>query len=117
MKDLITNSVERIGAGVELVEAAGTDMREIVASVARVRSMIDDIAAAAGAQRNEIEQVNDAVSHMDSMTQQNAALVEEAAVASERMRENAHELSTAVAVFKVSNDIHNQRAARDARAA
>ncbi|MEO7405075.1 MAG: chemotaxis protein, partial [Burkholderiales bacterium] len=71
-------------------------------------SMIDNIAAAAGAQRNEIEQVNDAVSRMDSMTQQNAALVEEAAVASERMRENAHELSTAVAVFKVGNDLDNE---------
>jgi methyl-accepting chemotaxis protein len=101
VKELITSSVERIGSGVDLVEATGNDMRDITDSVARVNGMIGDIAAAAREQRAEIEQVNDAVVHMDGMTRQNATLVDEAAAASERMREHARDLSAAVAVFKV----------------
>jgi methyl-accepting chemotaxis protein len=73
----------------------------VVASVKRVSDIISEIAAASGEQRAGIEQVNEAVSQMDQVTQQNAALVEEAAAAAESMKDQAAMLSKTVGIFRV----------------
>ena len=79
-------------------------MQEIVTSVKRVSDFINEIAAASQEQSAGIEQVNEAVIKMDDMTQQNTALVEEAAAAAESMMEQANELMYAVSVFSIDDD-------------
>ena len=101
IKQLIGDSVERVEAGSRLVSEAGVTMGEVVKSVRDVTSIIGEIAVATGEQRQGIEQISDAVSQMDSVTQQNAALVEEAAAAAEALQQQAASLAEAVAVFKV----------------
>ncbi|MDB5862706.1 MAG: domain:Bacterial chemotaxis sensory transducer, partial [Betaproteobacteria bacterium] len=103
IKELISDSVKEVETGARLVDDAGRTMDEIVSSVARVTDVMAEITAAAHAQSSGIEQVNQAVMQMDQVTQQNAALVEEAAAAAESMREQAHQLDAAVAVFKLAN--------------
>ena len=76
IKGLIDDSVSKVTAGSTQVEAAGHTMQEIVASVRRVSDIIGEIAAASQEQSSGIDQVNKAVSQMDEVTQQNAALVE-----------------------------------------
>jgi methyl-accepting chemotaxis protein len=114
IKQLISDSVDKVTAGTRLVEHAGKTMDEIVTSVQRVTSIISEISAASNEQTSGIEQVNNAVSQMDQMTQQNAALVEEAAAAAESMQQQAEGLGRAVAVFKVSGaaegDVHTEPA-------
>jgi methyl-accepting chemotaxis protein-1 (serine sensor receptor) len=100
IKALIENSVQRVDAGGRLVEEAGATMREIVTSVQRVTDIMGEISSASVEQTSGIEQVNVAVTQMDQVTQQNAALVEEAAAAAEAMREQAQNLADAVAVFR-----------------
>jgi methyl-accepting chemotaxis protein len=102
IKTLIGDSVEKVGAGTKLVEDAGKTMEEIVNSVKRVTDIMAEITAASQEQSSGIEQVNQAVTQMDQTTQQNAALVEEAAAAAESMKEQAGNLSQAVAVFKLA---------------
>ena len=102
IKDLIASSVRSVEDGSRLVDDAGKTMEEIVSSVGRVTSIMSEISAASGEQSLGIEQVNQAVSHMDQTTQQNAALVEEAAAASETMREQARNLAQALDVFKMA---------------
>jgi methyl-accepting chemotaxis protein len=99
IKELITDSVNKTTEGTKLVESAGSTMREVVDSVQRVADMINEITAASMEQTTGIEQVNIAITSMDESTQQNAALVEEAAAAAESLVEQANELSTAVGVF------------------
>ncbi|KIF82137.1 hypothetical protein TSA66_17195 [Noviherbaspirillum autotrophicum] len=77
-------------------------MDEIVTSVKHVADIMSEIAAASAEQSSGIEQVNQAVTQMDTLTQQNAALVEEAAAAAESMQDQAARLTQAVAVFKLS---------------
>ncbi|MBD1549810.1 methyl-accepting chemotaxis protein, partial [Roseibium aggregatum] len=77
IKALISASVERVDAGSRLVQDAGATMADIVQSVQRVADMIGEVTAAASQQSSGIAQVNQAVGHLDQMTQQNAALVEE----------------------------------------
>jgi methyl-accepting chemotaxis protein len=101
IKGLIDDSVEKVQTGTILVDQAGTTMTEVVSSVRRVTDIITEIADASTAQTNGIEQVNMAVAQMDQVTQQNAALVEEAAAASSAMQSQAGELANAVRVFKV----------------
>ncbi len=101
IKQLIDDSVGRVGAGTELVQQAGASMGEIVDSVRRVTDIIAEISAAASEQSRGIGEVGEAVSHLDEMTQQNAALVEQAAAASSSLHDQAGKLSQAVAVFKV----------------
>ncbi|MGI9215785.1 MAG: methyl-accepting chemotaxis protein [Hydrogenophaga sp.] len=101
IKGLIGTSVDKVDAGTRLVDEAGQTMGEIVASVQRVTDIIAEITAAAGEQGEGIGQVNVAVSQLDQMTQQNAALVEESAAAAESLKEQAARLSSAVAVFRV----------------
>jgi methyl-accepting chemotaxis protein len=101
IKELITDSVGKVDAGSALVGQAGKTMDAVVASVKRVTDIIAEIAAASREQTEGIEQVNQAITQMDHVTQQNAALVEEAAAAAESMEEQAQRLAEAVAVFKV----------------
>jgi methyl-accepting chemotaxis protein len=101
IKDLIGNSVAKVGAGSQLVQDAGTTMQEIVASVQRVSDIIGDITAAATEQTGGITQVNAAITQLDQMTQQNAALVEQSAAAAESLREQAGRLTQAVGTFRL----------------
>ena len=102
IKGLIGASVERVEAGARLVQDAGATMREIVASVQRVTDVIGEITAAAAEQSSGIGQVNAAISSLDQMTQQNAALVEESAAAAESLNDQARRLSQAMGVFRLS---------------
>ncbi|KXK38479.1 methyl-accepting chemotaxis protein [Nitrosomonas europaea] len=103
IKELISNSVHKVEDGTQLVDQAGKTMEEVVLSVKRVTDIMGEISAASQEQSLGIEQVNQAISQMDEITQQNAALVEEAAAASESMREQADQLSRAVAAFKLEH--------------
>ena len=102
IKTLIGASVERVESGSRLVQDAGNTMGEIVASVQRVTDIIGEISAAAGEQSSGIGNVNGAVSQLDTMTQQNAALVEQSAAAAESLREQATRLSSVISTFKLS---------------
>ncbi|CUJ37890.1 methyl-accepting chemotaxis protein [Achromobacter kerstersii] len=102
IKGLIEDSVTKVGAGSQQVERAGATMQEIVASVKRVTDIMGEISAASEEQSGGIDQVNRAVSQMDEVTQQNAALVEEAAAAAGSLQEQAERLVQAVAVFKIN---------------
>ncbi|EHK67375.1 methyl-accepting chemotaxis protein II, partial [Achromobacter arsenitoxydans SY8] len=102
IKGLIEDSVTKVGAGSQQVERAGATMQEIVASVKRVTDIMGEISAASEEQSSGIDQVNRAVSQMDEVTQQNAALVEEAAAAAGSLQEQAQRLTEAVAVFKIN---------------
>jgi methyl-accepting chemotaxis protein/methyl-accepting chemotaxis protein-1 (serine sensor receptor) len=105
IKELIGNSVHKVEDGTQLVDQAGRTMEEVVLSVKRVTDIMGEISAASQEQSQGIEQVNQAISQMDEITQQNAALVEQAAAASESMREQAEQLSRAVAAFKLEQGI------------
>jgi methyl-accepting chemotaxis protein len=100
IKGLIGASVERVDAGSRLVHSAGGTMQEIVAGVQRVSDMMGEIAAAAGEQSKGISQVNSAVNHLDQMTQQNAALVEQSAAAAQSMKDQAQRLAQVLATFQ-----------------
>ncbi|ONN65903.1 methyl-accepting chemotaxis protein [Herbaspirillum sp. VT-16-41] len=101
IKELIDDSVDKVGSGSKLVEQAGTTMSEIVDSVQRVTQIVGDIADASEEQSTGISQVNQAISQMDQGTQQNAALVEEAAAAAQALQGQAEKLESVVAVFKL----------------
>ncbi|MEW5893215.1 MAG: methyl-accepting chemotaxis protein [Pseudomonadota bacterium] len=101
IKQLINDSVGKVDAGYKVVEQAGQTMQEIVQAVKRVTDIMAEINAASTEQSQGIEQVNVAVAQMDEMTQQNAALVEQAAAAAESLQDQADGLAKAVAVFKL----------------
>lgn len=101
IKALIGDSVDRVDAGSELVDQAGKTMQEIVSSVRRVADIMSEITAASNEQRSGIEEVNRAIVQMDEVTQQNAALVEQAAAAAESLQEQAAQLVQAVSVFRL----------------
>ena len=101
IKALISNSVETVDAGVRLVEQAGQSMQEMVTGVQRVGDIIGEITASATDQSSGIAQVNQSLTHIDQMTQQNAALVEQSAAAAESLREQAGKLSTVVGQFRL----------------
>jgi methyl-accepting chemotaxis protein len=103
IKDLITDSVTKTAEGTKQVENAGNTMDEVVTSVKRVSDIISEIAAASIEQSQGIAQVNGAVTTLDEATQQNAALVEQAAAAAESLVEQANALTDVVAVFKLDN--------------
>jgi methyl-accepting chemotaxis protein len=103
IKVLIDHSVEKAEAGSKLVGQAGDTMQQVVASVRRVTDIISEISAASDEQRHGISQVNDAISQMDTVTQQNAALVEEAAAAASAMQDQAATLAEAVGVFVIDS--------------
>ena len=101
IKSLIGTSVDKVETGSKLVQDAGSTMDEIVASVQRVTDIIGEISAAALEQSQGIGQVNEAVTRLDQMTQQNAALVEESAAAAESLKEQAHRMTTVVANYRL----------------
>ncbi|MGV8899553.1 MAG: Cache 3/Cache 2 fusion domain-containing protein [Burkholderiaceae bacterium] len=104
IKALIDDSVQQVDQGSKLVDDAGHTMGEIVVSVKRVADIMSEITAASQEQSAGIEQVNQAIGQMDEMTQQNAALVEQAAAAAESMQDQAAELAQAVSVFKLGHE-------------
>ena len=104
IKELINASVDSIGAGSALVAEAGTTMDQVVASVSRVTQIMSSITDASSEQSTGIGHVNTAITEMDSVTQQNAALVEQAAAAAGSMQEQAATLASLVARFKLGNE-------------
>ena len=104
IKALINDSAEKVRSGSELVNQSGKALAEIVESVKKVTDSVAEIAAASQEQSAGIDQVNNAVMQMDEMTQQNAALVEEAAAAARAMHEQAGELTRQVGFFQLSDD-------------
>ena len=102
IKVLIDDSVGKVGAGSQLVEQAGMTMSEVVDSIKRVTDIMGEITTASMEQSAGIEQVNEAMIQMDHVTQQNAALVEEAAAAAGALQEQAESLADVVSVFKLS---------------
>nr|WP_198984185.1 methyl-accepting chemotaxis protein [Herbaspirillum sp. ASV7] len=101
IKELIDDSVGKITAGSSLVNGAGGTMEEIIGAIQKVAAIMDEINTANREQSAGIDEVNKAVVQMDSVTQQNAALVEQAAAAAESLQFQAEALSQAVAVFKL----------------
>ncbi|MCW5235866.1 methyl-accepting chemotaxis protein [Verminephrobacter eiseniae] len=102
IKQLIIASVEKVEAGSRLVSNAGSTMADIVQSVQQVTDMIGEITAASSEQSVGVSQVNKAISNLDQMTQQNAALVEQSAAAAQSLREQADHLAREVSIFKVN---------------
>ncbi|NDP41082.1 MAG: HAMP domain-containing protein, partial [Rhodoferax sp.] len=104
IKSLIDDSVQQVDRGSKLVDDAGQTMSEVVSSVKRVADIMSEITAASQEQSDGIEQVNQAIGQMDEVTQQNAALVEQAAAAAESLQDQAAALAQAVSVFKLGSE-------------
>ena len=115
IKTLIDDSVAKVDEGSRLVSQAGSTMSEIVVSVKRVTDIMGEITVASHEQENGIEQINQAVSEMDAVTQQNAALVEQAAAAAQSLREQSAQLAQTVSVFRTGES--ERRAAQAAQGA
>jgi methyl-accepting chemotaxis protein len=103
IKTLIGDSAEKVGSGTVLVEQAGATMTDMVASVKRVTDIVGEISTASHEQSNGLEEVNHAIGQMDKATQQNAALVEEAAGAALAMQQQTALLAQVVGVFRLGN--------------
>jgi methyl-accepting chemotaxis protein I, serine sensor receptor len=108
IKTLISDSSGRVEAGAQLVTRSGATMSEIVAAIARVSAIMHEIAVASAEQSTGIDQVNIAVTQMDEVTQQNAALVEQATAAAGSLEEQAWRLKDAVSVFRTDRDDRGQ---------
>jgi len=104
IKALITESVEQVEIGSKLVDQAGTTIEELVRSVGSVANIVSEISVASREQNDGIEQVGRAIEQMDDVTQQNAALVEEAAASSEVLKNQAAQLAQLVAFFKLQDE-------------
>ena len=105
IKTLISDSVDKVTQGSQLVDQAGQTMGEIVDSVKRVSDIMKEISAASQDQNTGIQEIGKAIEHMDEMTQQNSAMVEEAAAAAASMNTEAERLTESLAVFKLSNTV------------
>ena len=117
IKTLIGDSVEKVERGSKLVGQAGVTMDEVVSSVKRVTDIMSEIANASAEQSAGIAQVNTSIIEMDSMTQQNAALVEQAAAAAQSLQDQAGELARVVSIFKLEEgEEHHVPAQAQARA-
>lgn len=103
IKTLIDDSSQKVGKGSALVVRAGAVMSEVVTSVKRVSTVVGEITTSSNEQSVGIEEVNRAISQMDQTTQQNAALVEEAAAAAQSLHDQAERLTEVVGVFKLGN--------------
>jgi methyl-accepting chemotaxis protein len=110
IKTLIDDSVGKVDTGARLVDQAGMTMSEVVDSIGKVADIMADISAATSEQTHGIEQANRAIMDMDGVTQQNAALVEEAAAAAQAMQQQAAELAKLVSVFKTGEQTQTQAA-------
>jgi methyl-accepting chemotaxis protein len=109
IKGLIDNSVQKVEAGTNLVDNAGATMKNIVHSISRVTDIMGEISHASEEQSAGIQQVNNAINEMDQVTQQNAALVEQAAAAAASMQEQATHLVDVISVFKTAAPIRIPR--------
>lgn len=103
IKELIGSSVEMIQGGAQRAADVGNTMGQVKLAIKHVSDIVAEIAAASEEQGRGIEQVNLAVNQMDKVTQQNAALVEEAAAAAQSLEEQATTLKGAVAIFKLAS--------------
>ncbi|CAN7401300.1 methyl-accepting chemotaxis protein [Trinickia sp. LjRoot230] len=101
INELISKSVERIEAGVRLVDVAGRTMQEIVTSVKQAATIMGEISTASAAQHSGIEQIHVEIAHIDNATQQNAALVEQASAAAGSLQEQSQTLADAVRIFQL----------------
>ena len=111
IRGLIKNSVSRVEAGAKLVEQAGKTMDELVGSVKRVAEIMTEIASANSEQSSGIEQINRAITQMDTVVQMNASLVEEATAAATSMASQATGLTHAVAQFRIDESAPPARVA------
>ena len=102
IKTLISDSVEQVEQGGKLVQQAGAAMTEVVDTVRSVTDIVSEISAASAEQSTGIDEINRAITQMDEVTQQNAALVEEAAAASQSLQEQASNLASVVGAFKLA---------------
>ncbi|MRV70153.1 HAMP domain-containing protein [Duganella sp. FT92W] len=122
IKTLIGDSVAQVGEGSRLVNEAGATMGEVVGSVERVTRIMSEILTASEEQSRGLDQINQAVAEMDTVTQQNAALVEQASAAAEALQDQARELEQAVSVFRLAQHAETPpgapslRVVRDSRA-
>ncbi|RJT56275.1 methyl-accepting chemotaxis protein [Rahnella variigena] len=107
IESLISESVSRVDSGSKLVENAGLTMNEVVRSITHVTDIMAEIASASDEQSKGIGQVAVAITQMDSVTQQNASLVEEASQAAVSLEEQAALLNNAVATFKLKDSVTN----------
>lgn len=107
IKELIRDSVSKVQDGRQLVNASGETLQDIVVSVEKVSNMMQEIAQAAQEQTSGIEQVNTAVAQMDEMTQQNAALVEEASAAGASLADQANAMHSMVDFFSIGDRIED----------
>jgi methyl-accepting chemotaxis protein len=120
IKDLIAASVQKVDAGNVLAGQAGQAMDEILGSVERITGIMAEIATASAEQGAGIEQVNEAITQMDDVTQQNAALVEQTAAASATLQEQAQSLVESMSIFKLDHktgttpDAHHRSVRRSA---
>jgi methyl-accepting chemotaxis protein len=112
IKELIGDSVDKVEVGSRLVERAGATMQDVVASIGRLSSLVGDISSASNEQQAGIEQVNVAITQMDGITQENAALVEQAAAAAAAMEEQAGQLARLVDTFKLEQAAPQRASAR-----
>ncbi|GAB2852115.1 methyl-accepting chemotaxis protein [Pseudoduganella ginsengisoli] len=112
IKELIVDSVARVDQGSLLVTQAGDTMTDVVASVGRVAAIIREIAQASTEQQDGIAEIGEAINQMDGVTQQNAALVEQASAAADALRQQAHSLAEAVSIFKLHEEERRQAQAR-----
>ncbi len=103
IKALISDSVNKIRNGNDLVDKSGATMKDVVVSIKRVNDIMAEIAAASLEQSTGIDEISKAVNQMDEMTQQNAALVEQAAAAAESLLAQAEQLNDHVAMFKLDD--------------
>jgi methyl-accepting chemotaxis protein len=101
IKALITDSVDKVASGSRLVDQAGATMKEVVDSIGRVAGIMGEISNASSEQQAGIEQIHGAISQMDQVTQQNAAMVEEAAAAAQSLRDRAAGLAQLVSEFQL----------------
>jgi methyl-accepting chemotaxis protein len=112
IKTLIADSVEKVGSGSQLADQAGATMQEVVDSIRCVAGIMGEITVASQEQRTGIEQIHQAVSQMDQVTQQNAAMVEEAAGAAQSLQDQAAGLAQLVSVFRLGAQAqHGSRSA------
>ena len=103
IKTLINTSVQRVEQGSVLVDKAGETMLEVVSSIRRVTEIMGEISASSSEQSLGVSQVGDAIKQMDSVTQQNAALVEEIAAAASSLKSQAQDQVQTVAMFKLAS--------------
>jgi methyl-accepting chemotaxis protein len=103
IKALIAASGSQVKDGVKLVNNAGVALHEIVESIKRVADIVSDIAKASQEQSTSVEEINKAVSHMDEMTQQNSALVEENAAACRMLQDQAQDMQGRMSQFALDS--------------